>query len=64
MDKIAAASAGIELKTAPEGYVKLHENHHLWSKARIGQAQADGQFKVVAESPALIEPNPFPKGYQ
>jgi len=64
VDKIAAASTGIELKTAPEGYVKLHENHHLWSKARIGQAQADGQFKVVAESPALIEPNPFPKGYQ
>jgi len=64
VDKIAAASAGIELKTAPEGYVKVHENHHLWSKARIGQAQADGQFKVVAESPALIEPNPFPKGYQ
>jgi urea transport system substrate-binding protein len=44
--------------------VKLHENHHLWSKARIGEAGTDGQFKVVAESPALIEPNPFPKGYQ
>ncbi|MBP6095286.1 MAG: urea ABC transporter substrate-binding protein [Methyloversatilis sp.] len=64
VDKIAAASGGIELKTAPEGYVKVHENHHLWSKARIGQAQLDGQFKVVAESPELIEPNPFPKGYQ
>jgi urea transport system substrate-binding protein len=64
VDKIAAASPGIELKTAPEGYVKIHENHHLWSKTRIGQAQADGQFKVVAESPELIEPNPFPKGYQ
>jgi urea transport system substrate-binding protein len=64
VDKVAAASAGIELKTAPEGYVKVHENHHLWSKARIGQAQLDGQFKVVAESPDLIEPNPFPKGYQ
>jgi len=64
VDKIATASAGIELKTAPEGYVKVHENHHLWSKARIGMAQADGQFKVVAESSALIEPNPFPKGYQ
>jgi urea transport system substrate-binding protein len=64
VDKIAAASAGIELKTAPEGYVKIHPNHHLWSKARIGLAQLNGQFKVVAESPALIEPNPFPKGYQ
>lgn len=64
VDKIAAASAGIEFKGAPEGYVKIHENHHLWSKTRIGQAQLDGQFKVVAESPNLIEPNPFPKGYQ
>jgi urea transport system substrate-binding protein len=64
VDKIAVASTGIELKNAPEGYVKLHENHHLWSKARIGEALADGQFKVVAESAALIEPNPFPKGYQ
>jgi len=25
---------------------------------------ADGQFKVVAESPELIKPDPFPKGYQ
>jgi len=64
VDKIAAASKDIEFKGAPEGYVKVHENHHLWSKTRIGMAQADGQFKVVAESPELIEPNPFPKGYQ
>jgi urea transport system substrate-binding protein len=64
VDKVVAASPGIELKTAPEGYVKIHPNHHLWSRTRIGEAQADGQFKVVAESPELIEPNPFPKGYQ
>ncbi len=63
VDKIAAASPGIELKTAPEGYVKIHENHHLWSKLRIGQWGKDGQAKVVYESD-LIEPNPFPKGYQ
>jgi urea transport system substrate-binding protein len=63
IDKVAAASPGIELKTAPEGYVKLHENHHLWSKLRIGQALENGQYKVLYES-ALIEPNPFPKGYQ
>jgi urea transport system substrate-binding protein len=44
--------------------VKIHPNHHLWSKARIGQIQTDGQFKVIAESPNLIEPDPFPKGYQ
>ncbi len=63
IDKVVAASPGIELKTAPEGYVKLHENHHLWSKTRIGEVQKNGQFKVIFES-GLIEPNPFPKGYQ
>ncbi len=63
VDKIAAASPGIELKTAPEGYVKLHDNHHLWSKLRIGKATDTGQYKVLYES-ELIEPNPFPKGYQ
>jgi urea transport system substrate-binding protein len=63
VDKVVAASAGIELKTAPEGYVKVHNNHHLWSKLRVGQVEAGGQFKVLYESP-LIEPNPFPKGYQ
>jgi urea transport system substrate-binding protein len=63
VDKVAAASPGIELKTAPEGYVKVHNNHHLWSKTRIGEVQKNGQFKVVYESD-LIEPNPFPKGYQ
>ncbi|WP_371422145.1 urea ABC transporter substrate-binding protein [Tardiphaga sp.] len=64
IDKIAPASAGIEFTKAPEGYVKIHPNHHLWSKARVGQAQLDGQFKVVYETPELIEPDPFPKGYQ
>jgi urea transport system substrate-binding protein len=63
VDKVVAASPDLELKTAPEGYVKIHPNHHLWSKLRIGQARLDGQFDVLYES-ELIEPNPFPKGYQ
>jgi urea transport system substrate-binding protein len=64
VDKVRAASPGIELTTAPEGYVRVHENHHLWSKTRIGHAQRDGQFKVVFETDELMEPNPFPAGYQ
>jgi urea transport system substrate-binding protein len=63
VDKVVAASPDIELKTAPEGYVKLHKNHHLWSKLRVGKARLDGQFDVLYES-ELIEPNPFPEGYQ
>jgi len=61
---VAASASGIELKTAPEGYVKLDANHHLWSKSRIAMGQPDGTFKVVSESPELIKPDPFPKGYQ
>lgn len=64
VDKVRAASPGIELKTAPEGYVKIHPNHHLWSKTRIGLAQKNGQYQVVYETKDLMEPNPFPEGYQ
>ena len=64
IDKLKEVLPGIEVTSAPEGYVKVHENQHLWSKARIGLAREDGQFDVVFESEELIEPNPFPKGYQ
>ncbi|MBB4005188.1 urea ABC transporter substrate-binding protein [Aurantimonas endophytica] len=64
IDKVREASPGIELDTAPEGYVKIHENHHLWSKTRIGHAQMDGQYEVVFETAELMEPDPFPEGYQ
>jgi urea transport system substrate-binding protein len=64
VDKVREASPEIELTTAPEGYVKIHENHHLWSKLRIGHARADGQYDVVYETADLMEPDPFPEGYQ
>ena len=64
IDAIAAASGGIEFEEAPEGYVRIHDNHHLWSKARIGKMLNNGQFEVIAESPELIEPDPYPEGYK
>lgn len=66
VDKVVAVSekGDIELTTyAPEGYVKLHPNHHLWSKARVGKWKKDGQAEVVYTS-ELLEPDPFPEGYQ
>lgn len=64
IDAVRAASPGIEMDNAPEGYVRIHENQHLWSKLRIGHAQADGQYEVVYETDELMEPDPFPEGYQ
>jgi urea transport system substrate-binding protein len=64
IDKIAVASNGIEFAGAPEGYVRVHDsNHHLWSKTRVGRILKDGQYDVIFES-ELVEPDPFPKGYQ
>ncbi|MGJ8586364.1 MAG: transporter substrate-binding protein, partial [Marinosulfonomonas sp.] len=64
VDRVREAQIGIELTNAPEGYVKVHENHHLWSKTRVGLALADGQYEVVFETAELVEPDPFPEGYQ
>lgn len=64
VDRVTAASPGIEMPNAPEGYVRIDANHHLWSKARVAQGLPDGSFQVVAESAELIRPDPFPKGYQ
>ena len=59
VDKVVAASANLEFE-GPEGKVKFHAtNHHLWKQARIGSFTADGQVKLIYESP-LIEPNPYP----
>ncbi|MDT3672987.1 MAG: urea ABC transporter substrate-binding protein [Aromatoleum sp.] len=60
VDKVIAASAGLEID-APEGKVRVHDtNHHVWKKVRVGRARADGQFDIVWESD-MMEPNPFPK---
>ncbi len=60
IEKVVAASSGLEID-APEGKVKFHaSNHHLWKHARIGTFLPDGQVSMIYESP-LIEPNPFPK---
>lgn len=60
VDKVLAASAGLEFD-APEGKIRIHDsNHHVAKKVRVGHARADGQFDIVFESD-VIQPNPFPK---
>ena len=33
-------------------------------KTRVGRAKLDGQFELIFETADLVEPDPFPKGYQ
>ncbi|GAB4258854.1 urea ABC transporter substrate-binding protein [Thermincola ferriacetica] len=64
VDKVReAAKSGIEFK-APEGLVKIEpENQHTWKTVRIGEVQADGQFKELWSTGRPIKPDPFLKGY-
>jgi len=62
VDKIAAASPGVEFKGAPEGYVRIHENHHLWSKSRVGRAKLDGQFELIYEDRRSGRAGSVPEG--
>ncbi len=64
IDKLKVSLPGTEFDKAPEGYVRVHENHHLWSKTRVGRARDDGQYDLVYETADLVEPDPFPEGYQ
>jgi urea transport system substrate-binding protein len=63
VDKVVAASPGLEWNDSPHGELKLDANHHLWMRTRIGEWQKDGQAKIVFESD-VIKPDPFPEGYQ
>jgi urea transport system substrate-binding protein len=63
IQKVVAASGGLEID-APEGKVHLDkENHHLWKYTRVGKVRPDGLIDIVHET-GLIKPDPFPKGYQ
>ncbi|HZH61778.1 MAG TPA: urea ABC transporter substrate-binding protein, partial [Metabacillus sp.] len=63
VDKVKEASDGIEFK-APGGVVKIDgETQHIYKTVRIGEVQADGQFKEVWNSDEQVKPDPYLKSY-
>lgn len=63
VDKVKAAAKDLEWD-APEGKVKIDgENQHIYKTVRIGEVQADGQFKELWNSGNAVMPDPFLKGY-
>ncbi|MDF2960968.1 MAG: urea transporter, urea binding protein [Paenibacillus sp.] len=63
VEKVKAAAKGIEFN-APGGKVTIDgENQHVYKTVRIGQVQADGQFKEVWNSGKPVKPDPFLKTY-
>nr|WP_088103436.1 urea ABC transporter substrate-binding protein [Halalkalibacter urbisdiaboli] len=63
VDAVKEAAAGIEFN-APGGPVKIDgENQHVYKTVRIGEVQADGQFKEVWNSGEPVKPDPYLKEY-
>ncbi|QGG58508.1 urea ABC transporter substrate-binding protein [Paenibacillus sp. B01] len=64
-DVAAVKEAAKELEwDAPEGKVKIDgETQHLYKTVRIGEVQADGQFKEVWSSGEPVKPDPYLKTY-
>lgn len=63
VDKVKKAAGGIEFK-APSGLVKIDgETQHIYKTVRIGQVQANGQFKEVWNSGEQVKPDPYLKTY-
>lgn len=58
LEAVRMAALGQEFD-APEGKVKMENSHHLSKYVRIGEVTADGQFKIVFETPSTVEPLPW-----
>lgn len=57
-EAVRAAAYG-QCWPSPSGEVCCEPNHHLQKECHIGQAQADGQFRIVHSSPGRIQPLPW-----
>ncbi|MUT67707.1 urea ABC transporter substrate-binding protein [Paenibacillus sp. NEAU-GSW1] len=62
--KVKEAAKDLEWD-APEGKVKIDgETQHIYKTVRIGEVQADGQFKELWNSGSAVKPDPYLKGYE
>lgn len=55
---VRAAALGQTL-TAPEGIVRLENNHHLSKTVRIGRVRDDGLFEIIYTTEKPVLPNPW-----
>jgi urea transport system substrate-binding protein len=52
-DKVIDAMVGLEVPNLSGGTATMGKNHHITKPVLIGEIQADGQFEVVKEIPAV-----------
>lgn len=60
---VKEAAKGLEFN-APGGKVTIDgDNQHIYKTVRIGEVQADGQFKEIFATDGPVKPDPYLKGY-
>ena len=55
LDKVRNTMIGITF-AAPQGEIKMFPNHHTSERVLIGEAEANGQFKILEDSKKAIPP--------
>lgn len=64
VEAVKEAAKGLEWN-APSGKVTIDgDNQHIYKTVRIGEVQADGQFKELWNSGEPVKPDPFLTGYE
>jgi urea transport system substrate-binding protein len=58
LEKVRTAAYG-QAFDAPEGPVKMNNNHHISKTVRIGEVRDDGLFEIVFSTPAPVDPIPW-----
>lgn len=59
-DALIEAFVGLEF-VAPQGKIKVDENHHIWLTPRIGIVNENGEFDIVHTADEWIQPEPWSK---
>jgi len=58
LEKVRTAAYG-QAFDAPQGPVKMNNNHHISKTVRIGEVRDDGQFEIVFATPKPVDPIPW-----
>ncbi|WP_337267602.1 urea ABC transporter substrate-binding protein [Oryzifoliimicrobium ureilyticus] len=53
-DKVLDSIIGVTVPNLSGGYATVMPNHHITKPVLIGEIQANGQFEVVKETPAVV----------
>ncbi|MDR9807360.1 urea ABC transporter substrate-binding protein [Rhizobium hidalgonense] len=53
-DKVLDSIIGVSVPNLSGGYATVMPNHHITKPVLIGEIQADGQFEIVQQTPAVV----------